>query len=39
VRKNRTCEQAYGDPATARNDVDADPAFKLLSNATRRGAS
>ena len=37
VRKNRTYDQVYRDLATARNDVDADPAFKSLSNATPQG--
>jgi len=37
VRENRTYDQAYGDLAKARNDVDADPAFESLTTATPNG--
>ncbi len=34
VRENRTYDQVFGDLATTRNDVDADPAYESLAPAT-----
>ena len=34
VRENRTYDQVFGDLATTRNDVDADPRYEMLAPAT-----
>lgn len=37
VRENRTYDQVYGDLASTRKDVNADPAYEYLASATPQG--